>query len=296
MMSKNKVVILSLSLVLSFGFAISQVVETHGESVEFVGLKQWTIEQIRDSLRRVAPEEELGQCAIPLKYKLHFPEVSVEWATHPSDKNKRYTIVTVIEPQNSMYVNRQTCYSSPYSLIQEWREFKDRYSRNRYERMLALRYQFLDSIQARAEVEKMGADAGIFSAIVNSLSHLTVQVSKMVRLVTESYEPDTRQIAIMALGTHPENDSSWYALIRALRDISDVNATFAGIALTSFADNSHRAIDWKPVYADLESLFNGTNLFVYINLLKLFSQVGYTSADLGRYSRQNTHVNSLLLS
>lgn len=289
-----KNVVLSLFVLLACPPAFPQVVEENGETMEFLGLRQWTIEQIRDSLKRVAPGEQLGYCAVPLKYKLHFPDVSVEYLTHPSDTNRSYIVVTVIEPQDSIYVNRQVCYPSPYNLPQEWREFQEQFGKNRYEREFALRYGFMNERELREQVKKTRLDTVALNRIRKSLAQLSVNVSKMVRLATESYDPETRQIAIMALSKCPENDSSWYALIKGLRDISDVNTGFASIVLTNFAENSKRRIDWRPAYSDLQFLFNGTNLFSYMDIMKVLACVGYSKEDFTAIFKSK-HSRELLI-
>jgi hypothetical protein len=66
-----------------------------------------------------------------------------------------------------------------------------------------------------------------------------------------------RYVAAVVLVNFGAQDSTWYALVRALRD---PHADVRESAAASLRQLPARKVDWKPVAADLRLLLGGTNL------------------------------------
>ena len=87
-----------------------QVVEAESGKVEFVGLEQWTVPTLVDTLRALEPDRPLHACAVVLKQKLRFSDASV--MSYPGESGM-YTVVTVVEPQDSARVRYQPTRRKP---------------------------------------------------------------------------------------------------------------------------------------------------------------------------------------
>ena len=79
----------------------AQVVQTPEGRAEFVGLRRWSIDMVRDSMRVHAPGRALGQCAGVLR-DLGFP--SAQSLALSVGEGPRLTLVVVVEPQDSARV------------------------------------------------------------------------------------------------------------------------------------------------------------------------------------------------
>jgi hypothetical protein len=87
----------------------SEILQLPGRIVEVTGLERWTIQMLQDSLGVYSPGDSLQShaCAAVLRYKLHFADASSTTfmgMNGPGDTT-RYTLVHVIEPQDSARVH-----------------------------------------------------------------------------------------------------------------------------------------------------------------------------------------------
>jgi hypothetical protein len=80
-----------------------RIVETQTATVEVLGLRQWTIAMLNDSLRKYEgydlSTEGAHACAATLRYKLGFPDAAAIML--PGTPTKSYWVVTLVEPQDS---------------------------------------------------------------------------------------------------------------------------------------------------------------------------------------------------
>lgn len=74
MRSAYKLLTLTVSLLVS----AQEVLRLPGKMVEVIGLRQWTLAMLQDSLAALTPRESLTShaCAVVLRYKLGFPDAA----------------------------------------------------------------------------------------------------------------------------------------------------------------------------------------------------------------------------
>src|SRR5438132_7589526 len=82
-----------------------RIVLPSGGTIEVLGLRQWTIPMIQDSLAKYSPGDSLQShaCAAILRYKLHFADASATEIFSRGDAPP-VVVVAVREPQDSALV------------------------------------------------------------------------------------------------------------------------------------------------------------------------------------------------
>lgn len=263
--------------------------------VEVLGLRRWTLRMLQDSIRRYAPGQELhdAACMVTLRDSLHFAEASVEWLeTVPLDGPKRsFLTIKVIEPDQAARVQWDDRPRNEYSSllpdyaslvlpvtdsagdvwgnrILDWLQFSDAASREAAsdEASASARtdgerlYTFLNA--RRTEADRARA--------MRSLSRDGFWVNRMT--------------AGIVLSNFAANDSTWWALVRALRD---PNVEVRGAAATVLAGFPARPIDWRPVANDLRLLLGGTNLPAIRTVFELLARTDIAPELAPRLLRDN---------
>ncbi len=112
-----QLLLLIVAIGLFFSEAVGQVVETSSGKVEFIGLKKWTPKAIQEKLG-YSSSDQLHYCAAELK-KIGFPESSV--MAYRED-GKRYTVITVVEPQRVGQIQYRPKPLSSLRTPDEWRD------------------------------------------------------------------------------------------------------------------------------------------------------------------------------
>lgn len=81
----------------------AQVIETPEGPVEFIGLRNWSPEQVRDTLAAVRPDLDLhsAACAAALRFEVGFPQARVVQYSGFPGLADGYTTITHVEPEQS---------------------------------------------------------------------------------------------------------------------------------------------------------------------------------------------------
>lgn len=281
----------SITITLPVG---AQVVEAERGQVEFVGLKSWTVPNLVDTLRVLDPDRPLHACAAILKQKLGFSDASVK---SYAGANGMYTVVTVIEPQDSARVRYRHAPIRAANDVGEWKEAVTLFEEEYGTFHLGLQFygHFLtgNPDSARAEL----ADLSDLGGYVDSekaeefwefLQRHNQATDKELALwtLTNDGNESHRVIAVALLANFPDVDLVWWRLADALRDPSNSVRTMAQAVLSTLGQHVPKQIDWEPALHSLTWILGGTNLFAFTETLDLLLRTN-VSPDLARELLKN---------
>jgi hypothetical protein len=239
--------------------------------VQVLGLKRWTLRMLQDSIRHYVPGQELhdAACMVILRDSMHFAEASVEhffMAPPTTPGAKQLLIIKLIEPQDAALVKWDVRERSDFSSLLpdyaplvipvtdstggvwmgrlvNWMQFYHSDSATR------------STVLARAP-DSARVDARRFWGFLNARRSETDRVRAMRVLQMDGFFVN-RMVASAVLSNFATNDSTWWTLVRTLRDPHESARDFAAVALEQLAE---RPINWAPVATDLRLLLGGTNL------------------------------------
>ena len=244
---------------------VAQVIETKKGPVEFIGLEQWTPEQVDAKLNRL-PDGAIHYCAADLK-TAGFADASVN--IHVSNDSSLYTVVSVVEGKRRAEIQYRAQPSGAAWAPSSWDALKKLqpnqllggqiygYGRTLVTGAIAKKPEpWWDDLRARnTEADYQGALAVLRDAI----------------------EPTERSAAALVLMNFADRDDAWQALAGGLRDPSDLVTSVCSAALDSVRDNKARIVDWKPAATDLAAVLRGTNLFAFQGLVRTLAATGIDS-------------------
>ena len=103
------------------GVSSQQVLALPDRTVEFIGLQNWTMEMVQDSLAVYSPADSIHKhtCAAALRYRLGFAEAA---SVAYRDGGTPYVIVSVVEPQDSGRIRHRYLPLDTAGFREEWRE------------------------------------------------------------------------------------------------------------------------------------------------------------------------------
>ncbi len=226
------------------------------KTVEVVGLEDWTLPMLQDSLRKYAEGVTLDShaCAETLRFQLGFPMASATRYRRQGVPGE-HVLVSVVEPADSARVRRRNIGNDTLAVRPEWREMAAVIRARPVALELAL--QLPGNIP-----DAFAADS---AAIRRIWTFLDTQDPPHVRTAIEVLGSDAgvqnRVIAALILSARG-GDAAWHALVPALLDDNDLVAGVAGLALgRASVRRSSSAVDWAPIAADVHALLEGSNLF-----------------------------------
>ena len=248
--------------------------------VEVLGLRRWTLAMLRDSVRRYVPGQELhdAACMVTLRDSLHFVEASVarfEMAP-PREPARSFLTIKVVEPDQAARVQWDERPRDAFSSLLPdyaplvlpvtdstggvwrgrllfWLQFADDAARRR-----ALAEA---PVSARADGERVYAFLASHRADADRRRALHV-------LAHDGFWAN-RMIAAATLSGFAAHDSTWLALVRALRDPHEAVREAARPALGGLPA---RPVDWRPAAGDLRLLLGGTNLSAMTDVFDLLAR------------------------
>jgi hypothetical protein len=282
----RRILVLTLSL-----FAASET-EAQDQAkpkrkIELIGLHRWTYDMVQDSLAKYYKGADASleghACAVNLR-KIGFVRAAVQMFADPSDpenSDKWSSLITVVEPQDSMRVRTTSTFKDSLPARPEWASIRAAVSPTdtfRYYRVPPVlqfygRYRAGQKEQAIKGLKDVGAPDGTQKTF-DLLAERTSDQERVVALevLATDRNPDNRVIAASILANFAKSDSVWYALVRALRDPEESVGSVAGMVLSGLVKENPHAIDWSPVQEDLRYLFGGTNVWELNRLIKVLDQ------------------------
>lgn len=265
--------------------------------VEVMGLKTWTLPMLRDSIRHYVPGQDLhdAACMATLREKLGFADALVAgYGSYNSDKV--FLLIKVVEPKDRARVqwrkvtvdSLESLHTDYASLILPITDSTGGIWTGRF--MNAL--QFGDSASRAKAAEEMEKAIGRKGEVADAqrltqfLSEHRDEASgrRALRRVSKDAFWVNRMTAAVVLANFSERDSTWLALVSALRDPNEgVRGAAAGV-LRSFPT---RTVDWAPAATDLRILLGGTNVAVIGEVFRLLVNTNISPALAGPLLRDN---------
>lgn len=252
-----------------------------GKTVEVVGLKRWTIPMIQDSLAKYSPGDSLHHhaCAAVLRYKLGFANASstTYMGMTPGDTS-RYVVVTVVEPQDSARVWQKPAPMDTLNERAEWRDLtaviKTRpggFQGALWTYLEAGRTGFTDTIPSY-----MRRDSVQIRQVWRFLAAHRSAADQQQALATLSSDPNVmnRVAAAAILANFGADDTTWLALLDAMRETDGIAAGTSSVVLTTIAQNTPRTVDWTPATRTIHAILNGTSPFQLPALMQILPAGG----------------------
>lgn len=274
------------------------VVQEDGNTIEFIGLKKWTIKQLTDSVRKHDPKGKLSFCATTLKSNLKFCDASVI----PFSKDS--LIITVIEPQDSLLVKRNAYFVGDVYLPREWDTFQETFAAKVFEKGLAIETRFNSDDSATSAMRQfikeapsfIKFDTTAFQNIRTSLRTNPVPVEQLANVIRSNWDAHSRGVASLVMTKFPDNDTCLQSVLYAMNDIGASTTIVNAVDyLPLMLKHRTKPILLKSFYAELRPLTNGTNLVGYYDVLRMIAIGKPTEKDF-REIFTTEHSRRLLLS
>jgi hypothetical protein len=241
------------------------------ERVEILGLQQWTLQMLRDSVRSRIPGLELhdAACMIVLRDSLGFADALVNnlrYATGGDAPAREFLVIKLVEPQARGRVQWLRVRRDTFTVLRpEYAPIvlaaTDSEGGFWTGRVLWPLQFYGRGLQARAEATA-NAPAGARADAERLWMFLANRRSdgdwrKSYRVLRRDGDYANRLVAASILANFPERDSTWLALTDALRDPHEAVRSAAAMVLQGFPA---RKVDWAPEVETLRLLVGGTNV------------------------------------
>lgn len=261
--------------------------------VEVLGLRHWTVQALKDSIRQRVPGQTLedAACMVTLRDSLHFADALVLQLTYPparaGDADRHYLVIKVVEPQEAARVRWRPAPRDSFivlrptyaavvipatdSLGQLWvgrlMDPLQFYGRDSAYRAAAMR--------GRRESERDDA-----ARLWRFLDAHRAEADRRTALTALRRDGPyaNRIVAAAVLANFAGQDSTWWALAEALRD---GNEAVRSAALTVLRGLPARPVDWATAAPTLRALLGGTNVGATQDVLELLDRT-HVSAALAR--------------
>lgn len=253
--------------------------DTPGTRVEILGLERWTRRMLEDSIAHYAPGQTLASaaCMATLKQKLKFGDALVAHYQGFSGPNSdaRFLSVRVVEPSRTAASMWRKLPADAYpSLLPAYAPVILPVTDDDggiWPGRLFFGLQFSDSaIRTRILAQEDSTTQADYARISGFLETHRAESDRQraLRVLDSSSAYGNRMAAALLLSNFPANDSTWYALVRALRDPHESVRSAAGIALDRLP---RRPVNWAPVTTDLRALLGGANLAAMETVMSLLA-------------------------
>jgi hypothetical protein len=255
---------LALLLLVPHAVAAQNVLRLPGKTVEVVGLENWTVPMLQDSLRKYADGVTLDShaCAAALQQKLGFADAAVQrFLVAGQDE---YVAVSVVEPADSARVRRRQVGLDTLTFRPGWEAAGTLVRRNARAMHGALQGDSRRSVPPFAaadslEVRRLWA---FFDA------RRTPEGYAAARRVLDSDPNVYDRILAAAVLTHaPADDATLHTLVRAMLDEADMVAQVASEPLLRMV-RERGTMDWAPLAPQVHALLNGTGLYQLDNIIQ----------------------------
>lgn len=276
-----------------------------GRTVEIIGLRRWTAEMVRDSLRKYAPDEGLDSdaAAANLRNLLGFADAATSIHAVVFDEDEKATItVAVREPGDSARVHYapQTLDSVPSR--PEWRALITSVMGDSTGRLVAIvasahldglsRLVVDSTMRGRKFTHREGyafespADSLAAMPILDSLSRRRspADFDAAVETIATSTSGPDRAAAVLILANFPDRDEAWRSIFRAAIGREQARDAFiAQQALVALSERSPRPVDWSPVAPAIHDVLDGTALAALAPLATALVATGVSPAQAVPY-------------
>jgi hypothetical protein len=238
------------------------ILETPSARIELIGLHRWTLRMVEDSLAVYSPKDALTghACAAILRSKLHFADASVNvFMNFPNMKTKQYVAITVVEPQDSSRIHYKPFKYDSLPARAEWAAaFATMKTPEVTQRAVQSAAFFAQTMPGDDSI-RFAPAAALRDVVLRHRGAADLAAARQT-LATDPAHAN-RVIAAIILGSFPDHDEAWWALVDAVRDpVGMVSATSSQV-LGMMTRSAPRAVDWTPMATSLRYILDGTNLF-----------------------------------
>jgi hypothetical protein len=277
-------------------------------TVEIIGLRRWTADMVRDSLKKYAPDDGLDSdaAAADLRNLLGFADAATTVHRVVFDEDDKATITLAVrEPGDSarVHYDPQTLDSMPQRA--EWKELA-RALNDTAGRMLSIiaaahldglsRIVVDSTVHGKTHSHREGY---AFESPADSLAVMPTLASLAAKKTPADFdaaeqtirnsasEPD-RAIAALILANFPDRDGAWRSLLKAAVGREQGRDAFiAQHALVALSDRVSRPVDWSPSAATIVNVLDGTALAALAPLAKALAATGASPAKALAYIGPN---------
>ncbi len=244
---------------------LAQVVETSTGVIEFLGLEKWTPKMIQGRLGYTSADQ-LHYCAADLN-KIGFPDAAVFGY---SDHGRRYTVITVVEPQRAADVVYGPRPARHISIPEPWQALRKAVQDPKFLEGGVLDYaRTLPGARTDQPPLADGTAQDWWPAL--HVQNGEADYKQAREVLSAADDPGERAVAAVVLMNFADHDGAWHSLVKGLRDPESlVNATCLQ-GLNSLATYLPRKVGWASVQSDMVRILRGTNLFAFPFLLKVLT-------------------------
>jgi hypothetical protein len=273
-------------------------------TIEVVGLRRWTTDMLRDSLKKYAPDEGLDSdaAAANLRNLLGFADAATSMHTVVFDEDDKATItIAVREPGDSARVHYAVQSLDSVPQRQEWRDLAQSLGDTAGRMLSIIAAAHLDglsrlvidsTVRGRAITHREGyafespgdslAAMPLLRAIAAKKSPADYDAA-VNTVESSSSEPD-RAIAALILANFADRDGAWRSLLKlAVGREQGRDAFVAQHALISMSDRSPGPVDWSPMVATIHDVLDGTALAALAPLSSALAATGASPTQAPAY-------------
>ncbi len=267
---RTRLVLIWMALLGLVGAVLGQVLEIPKGQVEFIGLKSWTAKQLYDKLVEVDPRNPL--CMVGLD-KLGFAASSVN---KEFQGDRMFTLVIAVEPQFADRIKRRPLPLEGLPAVDRWADVLESIRLNLDDYMTALQlYDYRLSGKIETALQKFGAylDPVTTKKIWVDIAKLNDGKDKELAawIIMNDKDVDHRIAAASVLANFHQSDSTWWALMEAMRYDDMVGAAADGL-LKALSRAFPRNVDWAPMAASIRALLDGTNPTHFFTTVRVLTQ------------------------
>lgn len=264
---------------------VAQVLDGPHGPVEFIGLQDWTAQELFDSIRELEPDRPFHACAAVMKQQLGFPDAAAFLYFTGSledldQSSNRYTVVVGVE--DSTGVQYRVAGSETITLPEAWVDLQDAVGEDMNTLGLAAQ-TFHQREIAEVLVEAMGvgleAVKQAWDLIGRAGTNEDLALAHEILAKEESWS--VRVIATLVLGNFTGDDTSWHGLVGSLTDSDGRVRTVAQRMLQGMTALDRDPVGWSGAREPLLALFGGTNPFAFEETLEALAATG-VEPDFGR--------------
>ena len=243
-----------------------------GRQIVVSGLRRWTVPMIQDSLARYSPSDSLQSraCAVVLRYKLHFADAAV-MTLRMMPGTPDIVFVDVREPQDSARVRYRPMLLDTLNPRPDWRVATAA--------MSASPGSFRSGVRAFLSQKTPPPADTLATTIARWFETRSSREDYRTALKVLGESPNfaDRSVAALIVANYPDEQSTWAALLDAMRESDSPVKDWAVGALRSVAGRNRVAPDWKVLAPSVHAMLDGTSLFVldgFIGVLSNRAEIG----------------------
>jgi hypothetical protein len=261
----------ALIFIAPHALAAQNVLRLPGKTVEVIGLEDWTIPMLQDSLRKYAEGVTLDShaCAAVLQQELGFPAAAVQVRmTITGADTTEYVAVSVVEPADSARVRKRAVGGDSVRFPRGWEE-AGTLMRREPAAGFALSNNLREPPPFLADKAAQVRQAWAF---VDSRRN-PPGYAEAARVLESDPNFHARILAAAILREAPAEDALLYALVRAARDDNDMVSTLSASTAARMA-RQRREVDWAPVAEDVHALLDGSKLYALEPVMQALAASG----------------------